>query len=411
MPPSETIGERLCRIREEHGLTQRDISAPGVSPQYVSKVERGERTPSVKALRRLATNLGVSAQFLETGHDLAEAEVRDFRLDDADLALRLGAEDPATTEATLLAIMDEAAGAGDTRAATRARLNLGAVASRCGEHELAISRLEPAIRERWVTPSSHADAFATLGHSYVAVGRGELAAALFRECLDDVETRQPFSAAAAARFATYLSYVLVDIGAYGEAREALEVALRHGRGSDDPYTTIRLHWSSARLAASAGELDVAQQSVNRAIGLLEATEDTAHLARAHLLGAEISLWDGDYAGTADHLEAAGKLLPESAELEDRVFLLIQRAFLAARTDEAAAAMDYANDAIGMLGNHDDETIRGRAEWALAEAFAAAGATTSARAAFKQASERIPPGSKHAARLLEAWQRAVPTEVG
>ncbi|HWE82885.1 MAG TPA: hypothetical protein VG265_14635, partial [Gaiellaceae bacterium] len=75
----------------------------------------------------------------------------------------------------------------------------------------------------------------------------------------------------------------------------------------------------------------------------------------------------------------------------------------------AEAIDQANNALQLLMGHGDETIRGRAHWALGEAYAAAGATSSARAAFIQASELIPPGSKHSTRLLEAWQRAVPAE--
>ena len=67
MSGSETIGERLRRIREERGLTQRDLIAPGVSAQYISKIERGQRNASVKALRRIAPKLGITAQFLETG--------------------------------------------------------------------------------------------------------------------------------------------------------------------------------------------------------------------------------------------------------------------------------------------------------------------------------------------------------
>ena len=390
-------------------MTQRDICAPGVSPQYISKVERGERTPSVKALRKLAAKLGVSAQFLETGHDLVEAELRAFRLDDAELAIRLG-EASSDVESTLAALLDEADGAGDSRAATRARLILGAIASQRGHHERAIGELEQAILEPWVDPSTHADAYATLGHSYVAVGKGDEAAALFRRCLEALDARRPYDAATATRFATYLSFVFVDLGLLDQAREAVETALRHADVSRDPYTTIRLHWSKARLAASAGEFDLAQASVKRAIALLEMTEDTAHLARAHLLAAEISLWDDDPMSVAEHLDSASKLLPHGADVEDRAFLLIQQAFHTARTGDPAAAIDHANNAIQILADHDDPTIRGRAHWALAEAFTAAGATSSARAEFMRASELIPPGSKHADRLLEAWQQAVSTEV-
>ena len=406
---AETIGERIRRLRLERKLAQRDIAGPGVSAQYVSKVERGDRTPSVKALRKLAASLGVSAQFLETGSDVFDAQLRDFQLDDAELALRLG-DDAEGVEGRLRNLLAEATSAGDVRAQTRARLGLGAAASHRGDHSAAISFIEPALREHWVTPLTHPDAFATLGHSLGAVGMGDQAVALFRSCIEEITTRRPVSNSAAARFATYLSYALVDTGSLEEARAAIETALRYGRENDDPYTTIRLYWSSARLAATAGDFDVAQSSVNRAIVLLEATEDTLHLARAHLLAAEIALWDGTHTHAAGHLETAEQLLPEGADVEDRAFLLVQQAFLAARVGDAPAAMDFATNAIRLLTDREDPTIRGRAHWALAEAFAAAGATSSARSAYAEASELIPPGSKHAARLLEAWQQSVATEI-
>jgi transcriptional regulator with XRE-family HTH domain len=63
----ESIGKRLHRLRIERGLSQRDLSAPGVSYAYISRIEAGARTPSVKALRSLAQKLGVSVEQLETG--------------------------------------------------------------------------------------------------------------------------------------------------------------------------------------------------------------------------------------------------------------------------------------------------------------------------------------------------------
>jgi transcriptional regulator with XRE-family HTH domain len=64
---SETIGERLRRLRTARGLSQREVSAPGVSYAYISRIEAGTRTPSVKALRMLAARLGVPAEYLEYG--------------------------------------------------------------------------------------------------------------------------------------------------------------------------------------------------------------------------------------------------------------------------------------------------------------------------------------------------------
>lgn len=404
----ETIGERLRRLREERGLAQRDVIAPGVSAQYISKLERGQRNASVKALRKLAQNLGVSAQYLETGHDAAETELRAFRLDDAELALRLRV-DPAETEETLRELLGEAEAASDEAAETRARLGLGILASRRGEHEQAIALLEPAVASAWVDPVTHGDAYTTLGHSYASVKRSDEAIALFKSCLDDLLGRKPVHDAAVVRFATYLSFAYQDLEALDEAREALEVALRHGRELVDPYSAIRVYWAGARLAAYAGDYGAAQLGVARAIALLEATEDTVQLARAHLLAAEIAIWDGNLDSAAEHLDLAERILPDAPALEDRAALRIQQAFVAARTGEAAAAIDLANEAIAFLGEREDAWIRGRAHWALGEAYGAAGASASARAAFTEASRLIPAGTKDGARLLEAWKRVVPAE--
>src|SRR5437867_6941654 len=86
----ETIGERLKRLRLEQGLSQRELAAPGVSYAYISRIEAGTRQPSVKALRRLASKLGVTADFLETGSQLGPEEERELRLSDLELAMRLG---------------------------------------------------------------------------------------------------------------------------------------------------------------------------------------------------------------------------------------------------------------------------------------------------------------------------------
>lgn len=48
-------------------MSQRDLSSPGVSYAYISRIEAAARTPSVKALRKLAAKLGVTAEYLETG--------------------------------------------------------------------------------------------------------------------------------------------------------------------------------------------------------------------------------------------------------------------------------------------------------------------------------------------------------
>src|ERR671936_1128341 len=116
---TEPIGLRLKRLRLERGLSQRELSSPGVSYAYISRIEAGARTPSVKALRMLAQKLGVSVEYLETGREIGDVEARELRLSDAELEVRLG-ENIAEAEEKLRSVLDEARRAGDHIAGGRA---------------------------------------------------------------------------------------------------------------------------------------------------------------------------------------------------------------------------------------------------------------------------------------------------
>src|ERR671932_1270661 len=109
---AEPIGSRLKRLRLERGLSQRDLSSPGVSYAYISRIEAGARTPSVKALRMLAQKLLVSVEYLETGRDIRDVDERELRLADAELELRL-AGNPTGAERKLDELLEEARRAGD----------------------------------------------------------------------------------------------------------------------------------------------------------------------------------------------------------------------------------------------------------------------------------------------------------
>jgi hypothetical protein len=90
----------------------------------------------VKALRKLAAKLGVTADFLETGSDLASAEARELRLADLELGVRLGESGDA--EEQLVAILKESLAAGDRGIAARVRLSLALVADERGDHASAV---------------------------------------------------------------------------------------------------------------------------------------------------------------------------------------------------------------------------------------------------------------------------------
>src|SRR2546422_9047150 len=115
----EGVGQRLKRLRVARGFSQRDLSSPGVSYAYISRIEAGARTPSVKALRKLAQKLGVSVEYLETGRDIREVDDRELKLADAELQLRLGS-DTASAEQKLEEVLADAHASGDRISARRA---------------------------------------------------------------------------------------------------------------------------------------------------------------------------------------------------------------------------------------------------------------------------------------------------
>src|SRR2546423_9307312 len=129
MSAGESIGQRLRRLRLEKGLSQRELAGPGVSYAYVSRIEGGQRRPSLRAIRVLARKLGVSAQYLETGSMTTSEEDREIRLSDAELRPPLRGAGPRAQD-TLRDVLREAQEAGDVDSITRAEIGLGLAAAR-----------------------------------------------------------------------------------------------------------------------------------------------------------------------------------------------------------------------------------------------------------------------------------------
>jgi transcriptional regulator with XRE-family HTH domain len=69
------VGRNFARLRLAKGFTQeRFAEVSGVTQQYVSGLERGQRNPTVVTLFHLATALGVSPVELVTPDDEAPRE-------------------------------------------------------------------------------------------------------------------------------------------------------------------------------------------------------------------------------------------------------------------------------------------------------------------------------------------------
>jgi len=383
---SETIGQRLRRVRRERGLSQRQLSSPGVSYAYISRIEAGTRQPSVKALRKLASRLGVSAEYLETGVDLAPREDRELRLAAADVELRL-ADDTEPAERDLRRLLDEAREAGDASVAARAQAALGLAALRRADHRAAVEELEAALTSPDFSPVRQPEPYGLLGRAYVVVGEPEKAVELFEACLATVEREMPDNATAHVRFALYLGYTLSDMGELPRARAIVSDALTRADGLEDAYMRARLHWSQARLAAASGDPRTALAELRRAVAILEATEDSRQLGRAHLLWAEILTFEGSAEAAGPHLETAERLLGTHPDVEDLYWLRTEQARYAAELGDADEAVARAREALELIPAADGAE-RGAAHWALGRALAAKGEAVEAETALRRAVELL-----------------------
>jgi transcriptional regulator with XRE-family HTH domain len=384
MPPDsspaagETIGQRLKRLRLEQGLSQRELAAPGVSYAYISRIEAGTRQPSVKALRRLAAKLGVTADFLETGSQLGPEEHRELRLADLELAMRL--DDPANVEEQLEALLAESLAAGDSDSALRSRVALAAAAIERADWKTSALLLEAALVGEAFAPAERYDIYAALGRSYAFSGRPQEAVDLYERCI--AEIGDGADAALEARYATQLSYALTDLGDLARAEEVVGHALSRLDETHDPYMRVRLYWSMARLAHAEGRASVALTNVRKAIALLQATDDTLHLARAHILASGITLTRDDADTAEGHLDRAEQLLSVPAAAEDIVEITIQRARIAYLRDEGEATVTLARRALEFAdANPVDE---GRAFSALGDGLALVGEPAAADEAYRRA---------------------------
>ena len=329
-------------------MSQRDLAAPGVSYAYISRIEAGARQPSVKALRKLAAKLGVSVEYLETGSDLSSGDERELRLTDLELRLRLDEDGVQLSE--IEAILAESLACGDMSKATRARTTLGLAAAGAGDNLRAIAHLEHAIESGLITSAARPDVFATLGRAYADSGDPRKAAQLFERGLDETTREAPTDYAAQVRYATYLSFALTDLGELEKARRVVQDAIGRSQSAGDPYTRVRLYWSLGRIAHEQARPTAALEHFRHAIAMLEMTEDTLHLARAHLSVAGSAILTGDLDDAASNIELAERMLGPRPEPGDLAVIRRMEADLAVARDDGEEAVDRGREAVIAAGS-------------------------------------------------------------
>jgi len=76
MPTTEEVGKRLKDVRKKREMTLKEVAqASGMSPTHISEIERGKTSPTVGALRKIASALGKDTAFFVEDDPLPRVSV------------------------------------------------------------------------------------------------------------------------------------------------------------------------------------------------------------------------------------------------------------------------------------------------------------------------------------------------
>ena len=373
------VGRRLRDARERAGLSQRQLSFDGCSPAYISRIEAGERIPSLQLLREMGRRLGVSEDWLATGLD-RDMFAEDRTLLDAEIALRFGELDNA--EGLYSQALDAAA---TTSERARALAGLGQIAFERGEPRRAVQRLEQALSVSGVDAVDQPSLADTLGRAYAMLDDLEPAIRLFRQALDRASERK--NTPEAVRFGVLLANAYIDNGEFAEAERVLKLTVEKAQNARDPVFRARIYWSLSRLHALQGEPSPAARYARKALELLELTEHTTYAARAHQLLAHVELDRGNADEALDVLDRGLPLVQEGGNAADEALFQLERARALVRLGRGEEAVDLAATSTESLADASPGDA-GRGHIVVAEVYEELGERTRAIELYEHAAELL-----------------------
>ncbi len=290
VPEEESVGARLHRMRQERGLTQKDVAGDRYSAAFVSTIESGRRNPSRDAVGYFAQQLGVDENELLTGrpaHVLAELRLQ---LAIARHARSSGELDEAVR---LYAEVAEAAREADLPRVEAAALHgLAWCDQRGGDLSSAMRRLDEAEQRLTDEPlTEHVPLIAT--RARLLRMRGALREAAYT--LETTRERLKQEGLASPEAVVQLSYGLVgvymELGLPQRAAHAAETALSLVGEVDDPEQVAAMHVQVARTFMAQGRGADAEAALERAHATYQQLDyqfeiAVCHWSRGYLLSRE-----------------------------------------------------------------------------------------------------------------------------
>jgi tetratricopeptide (TPR) repeat protein len=353
--PGSRLGDRLRQLRVAAGMTQTDVAGTRFSKEYISQIERGKTRPTREAVEWLAQQLGVNADFLQSGVSTDERTRIETRLAQAealseatqqhealeqvvDIKTAVLASGSPELELRMLAVEGWARQAvGEVREAivllTRARSIAEAPQFSDVERSDVLFRLGVC---RWKL-SSTATAVALFDEALLLADRSELPCDLLRSKILDWRSR------CRRRQRDYEA-----------AREDVERALELAEGIDDPRALAHVFFQASLIAEREGQWVSARGYAERARSLYEEVDDQLDVGRMlnNLGGLNFLL--GKPTEALKYLQDSVKVLIEvGGRPEEVANAVASLAHVQLDQGDLQAAEEQARQALSLLNDRED----------------------------------------------------------
>ena len=381
------VGARIRDARLTAGLKQRELTFDGCTAAYLSRVEAGQRIPSLQILTRLAERLGTTADFLATGK-LPEPDA----LFEAELAARTGDTELARQ------LYADAAESGPPVVSARAEAALGRLAFDEGDHETAAQLLELALTRSELPAADRMTALELSGKALALLARFDESRAALDKGL--AASREAHDQLTELRFTVLLANLLIDRGNPERAEELLSGIIDDARQTRDPIALANLYWSQARLHASQRQPDLAARYARMAHAILEATEHTVVAARALGMLAHIENDRGNHAEALAFADEGAPVLAAAGNRFDEAMVLLEKARALGGLGSREEAIGIALGAIPRF-EHAHPTSAARGYAVAADIFKDLGENAHALELYELAVETSPTQDRHVGDMYRA----------
>lgn len=328
------FGKRLRQLRQRQGVSQVDLTGPGMSAAYLSRLESGDRRPTERAVLYLTQRLGISVDAFE---DRPEDSLTDIVATVAAMPEReLDAE-----TGKLLAETLKAAGDADSMTRWHALTQLARVHEVLGdfaEERAALDRLS-ALSEELGRPALQVRARIRLARCARNLGDAKAARNAVREVVALSEQHHlRISTADLLRSKLLLVSAEAELGDLAEAARLSEDVCRSLPAATGPLAA-ETFWTAATVSTRQGNHARAAEHLTRALAAIESRDDLMLWIRLRLAAASLSLQamppqleeaESFLAGAEPALELIGT----PRHQQEMLFLQAKLAFHQGRLDRA-----------------------------------------------------------------------------